>query len=256
MNKFVFLSLALSSLMACAVPAASDGDQAEKPAAKSDGALKAEARKKVDVYVHALIDRDVAALEKLVSKEVVDHTAARGMDLTQLLGKQRSALVNTLHVKEGELPQIDVVDAVEDGDAIRATLSFQGEELKKPFYLVREGGELKVNAAPPGFSKSPLDGSEFGSSNYTVRNDMIPGNQNFIVSCFQGKTSTGQFKPFRQVSVPPKTSLKVSCVDACGWWSGTIFSDGNRSLYCDWNSWGADVILGVYGGPWGCADYC
>jgi hypothetical protein len=255
MNKLVLLSLALSTLAACAVPAASESEGTAAPVA-ADPALASAVRAKVDAYEGALIDRDVAAVERLVSTEVVEHTAARGMDLAKFVEKQRNALVNTLQVKEGERPKIDVVAVAEEGDAVRATLAVAGEELKKPFYLVRENGELKVNAAPPGFSKSAPEGTEFGSSNYTVRNDMIYPNPNFIVGCYQGKTSTGQFKPFRQVSVPPKTSLKVSCVDACGWWSGTIFGDANFTRYCDWNAWGPDVILGVYGGPWVCADNC
>jgi hypothetical protein len=250
MNKLaLLLPVALSTLVACAVPSASDGDGA--PPATERQPLMMEARAKVDAFATALFDRDVAALETLVSTEVREHTAARGMELSTFIEKQRNALVSTLQLKEGERAQIDVVAVVEDGDAIRATLAVKGKELEKPFYLVRENGELAVNVAPPGFSKGAPAGTEFGSSNYTVENDMIPGNANLFLRCYAGKG-----RPDNTVSVPPKTSRKVSCADACGWFSGTIFTDGNITRKCDWNAWGADVILGVYGGPWVCADNC
>ena len=93
-------------------------------------------------------------------------------------------------------------------------------------------------------------------SSYQVHNDMIYPNPDLNLECYQGKYSNGQWKPTARVSVPPKTTKTISCADACGWFAGSIFSDGTITRKCDWNAWGDDVILGMYGGPWVCADNC
>ncbi len=49
----------------------------------------------------------------------------------------------------------------------------------------------------------------------------------------------------------------MTCVDHCGWWSGTGFQVGERVKYCNWNSWGDNVVINLLdSGGFHCNDGC
>lgn len=242
---WVLCVAALPALVACG--AAAEGDETTIVPRVSVDAFQRE----IDELGRALVERDTAALEGMVSSEVMSRSAERGIPMDTLLAKQRGALMRTFELEEGEIPTLDVIDVQEEGDAVRVTLAAQGVELEKPFYFVEEQGSYRLNIAPPGFSKAPPEGAQFGKSNYTIKNVNIPGNANFAMTCYQGPTTV----------VPPNSTRKMSCGDACGFWSGSLFAnaeayDGPQKA-CDWNAWGADVVINLLSsGGFYCADYC
>ena len=71
------------------------------------------------------------------------------------------------------------------------------------------------------------------------------------MTCYQGPTTV----------VPANSTRMMSCGDACGFWSGSLFAnagayDGPQKA-CDWNAWGADVVINLlHSGGFYCADSC
>lgn len=207
----------------------------------------------VDEYVGSLVRHDVATLEKIVSSEIRARSTERRIDLPSFLEKQRAAMMRTFDLAEGEQPVFEVTEVADEGEAVRVTLALRGDELKKPFYFVREDGGLKLNIAPPGFSKSAPDGTLFGRESYAVRNQNLYGNPPVTISCHREDGTAGY------VTVAPGERRSVDCDDTCGWWAGSTFwaAYNGPVRRCDWNFWGDDVYINwlAYGG-WDCNDYC
>lgn len=226
----------------------------EPPATAPAASLAADVQGRVDALTNAIFAGDAAALSAILSSEALDQSAARGWPLTDFLEKQRTAIGSTFGLGEGERPAFAVADVLAEGDAVRVTLRFRGETLAKPFYFVREQGVLKFNFGPPGFSKQAPAGALLGKSNYTVKNVNHSANQPFAIRCFQGNGVQDA-----TLVVPAGSTRKVRCEDACGWYSGSIFqaAAGDVTRKCDWNWWGADVIINLLdSGGWRCNDTC
>jgi hypothetical protein len=210
-----------------------------------------------DTFTRAILDGDENAFAGVVSEEVLARSANRGIKISKLLRKQRKAIALTFGLAEGVRPRFEVDEILVQGDVARVTVRFRGEELKKPFYFVREGDGFKLNILPPGFSQAPPPEALFGSSNYQVHNKDIYGNQAFTLRCYRGSGVADGV-----LTVPANSIRSISCKDACGWFSGSIFQDYygyNPARKCDWNWWGDDVIIDhLYGGysGWYCNDNC
>jgi hypothetical protein len=251
-TTFAFVALLVSTaLVGCAAESEESAKTADAPAAAAPiGQSTAELQAQIDGFTKAVVERDAAALSGIVSKEIHARIGERGTDLGGFLEKQRSTLMRTFSLAEGERPAFEIAEVLPEGDAVRVTLRFRGEDLKKPFYFVRENGALRVNIAPPGFAKAAPDGALFGRSNYQIHNVNIRGNAPFTLSCYGLAGGT--------VTVAAQSTKKVSCIDNCGFWSGTQFQGPNgRIKSCDWNSWGDDVIINLLDADgWRCNDGC
>ena len=230
----------------------------EPPAeAVPEGADREAVQATFDAFTRAILDGDENAFAAVVSEEVLTRSAHRNIKLSKLLSKQRKAIALTFGLKAGVRPRFEVDEILVQGDVARVTVRYRGEELKKPFYLVREGDRFKVNILPPGFSQEPPLEALFGSENYRVHNKNIYGNPAFTMRCYRGAGVADGV-----VSVPANSSRSISCRDACGWFAGSIFQDYygyNPAKKCDWNWWGDDVIIdNLYGGytGWYCNDNC
>ena len=241
--------MALLSTVAVGCAAQSEGaaEETAPPPAAPVAQDKSELQLQIDAFTKAVFAHDVTALSGIVSSEIHARGAQRGMTIESFLERQRKAIVSTFALKEGEIPQFEVAEALPEGDATRVTLRLRGEELKKPFYFVREDGALKLNIAPPGFAKAQPQGALFGKSNYQVHNVNIRGNANAQISCDGAN-----------LIISPQSTKSMTCVDHCGWWSGTAFQMGyGNPKYCDWNSWGDDVIINLLDvGGFHCNDGC
>jgi hypothetical protein len=231
---------------ACAAPA----DEPET-AVSSTAALQIE----IDRFTDALLGHDTKTLETMMSSELVARGAERHIGLDRFLEKQRAAMISTFDLKDGERPSFVVKEVTPEGDAVRVSLELRGEPLKKPFYFVRESGELKLNIAPPGFSKAAPDGTLFGRESYQVKNQNIYGNASATMTCYRSSGAAAT------VTVAPGARGTVYCDDTCGWWAGSTFRmsgayDG-PTRKCDWNSWGDDVYINLLDvGGWRCNDGC
>lgn len=235
----------------CAAPSdVENASPAEPEAQVSASALQAE----IDRFTEVVLAHDTATLETMISSELVHRGDERHISLDRFLEKQRKAMLSTFDLKEGERPAFVVKDVAVEGDAIRVSLELAGEPLKKPFYFVREEGQIKLNIAPPGFSKRAPDGTLFGRESYTVKNQNIRGNQPATMTCY--RSSGGAM-----VTVAAGARGTISCDDTCGWWAGSTFQmygayDGPVRR-CDWNSWGDDVYINALDvGGWHCNDTC
>jgi len=258
MNTLKTTVVTISVLVATlAIGRAAEPADTQEPSAEAAPAAvgAAEVQRQIDAFTQSIVERDVGALSVVVSSEVLARTAERGIDLLTFLEKQRTAIARTFSLAEGERPAFEVAEVLPQGDAVGVTLRFRGEKIEKPFYFVREGGALKLNFAPPGFTRAAPEGALFANSNYTVTNQNIIGNQPFALRCYQGNNV-----PDKTVIVPASSTKKIGCKDACGFWSGSIFSaadPGSPSKKCDWNWWGADVLINLLvPGGWRCNDNC
>jgi hypothetical protein len=234
--------------VACAAPA-------DEPAAPENAVSTAALQTEIDRFTDVLLRHDTKGLETMMSSELVARGAERHIGLDRFLEKQRAAMVSTFDLKEGERPSFVVKEATSEGDAVRVSLELRGEPLKKPFYFVRESGELKLNIAPPGFSKAAPDGTLFGRESYQVKNQNIYGNASATMTCYRKSGAAGT------VTVAAGARGTVTCDDTCGWWAGSTFqmsgSYGGPQRKCDWNSWGDDVYINLLDvGGWRCNDTC
>jgi hypothetical protein len=216
------------------------------------GAIQAQ----IDAFTRSIVEHDVDAFAAIVSSEVLKRTAERGIGPSAFMEKQRTAILRTFRLTDGERPAFEVAEALLQGNVVRVILRFRGKELEKPLYFVREDGSLKLNFGLPGFSKAAPAGALFSSDKYTVQNDNIPGNQPFAISCYQGSNRTDA-----TITVPASSTGYVSCENACGWFSGSIFRAAGvfdaPERKCDWNWWGADVYINQLDqGGWRCNDAC
>lgn len=252
---FALLAVGCAAQSGEPVDSPSEGESANAPVASTPAPAREEVQASIDAFSRAVAERDVTALSAVLSSEVQARAVERHIELPVFLEKQRAAIARTFSLPEGERAAFEVAEIAAEGDAARVTLRLRGEELKKPFYFVREGGALKLNIQPPGFSKAAPDGALFGKSNYTVHNVNIYGNPSFSLRCYQGKGRADAV-----VTVPANSTRKVSCEDACGYWSGTIFQDYagyGPQKKCDWNAWGDDVVINQLApNGWQCADSC
>lgn len=241
--------VAVSALFVLVVGCVDAGDEKAgevAPPVPTDqsAAERAAVQATIDAYVSSVVDRQLEPLSSIVSDEILTHGTKRGIELETFLERQRASLFRTFQLSEDARPRFEVADVVAEGQILRVTLRFRGETLKKPFYLVREAGELKLNIAKPGFSRALRS-----TSSYQVRN-------NNHVSGSATMLCVGN-----SIMVQGAHTGTVSCTDTCGWWSGTDFAmaGSDHSEKCDWNSWGDDVIIdGLYGGfyGWYCNDNC
>jgi hypothetical protein len=256
-SKTAFVTLPVLVCLLAAGPSARSAETQPPPPGTASAALRADVQRQVDAFIAAILDDDQAAFSGLVTGEVLEHGAKRGIDLPRLLQKQRGALARTFRLTNGERPTFQVDDVLIQGDVLRVTLRYRGAELKKPFYFVRDGAGYKLSILPPGFSQAPPKEALFGSDNYTIENLNIYGNPAFTLRCYRGSGN-----PDGVITVPAASTRKISCRNACGWFSGSIFQDyyGNAPAQrCDWNWFGDDVIIdALYGGyaGWYCADHC
>jgi hypothetical protein len=237
--------------LACAAPA----DEETAPPAESETAVSTAALQlEVDRFTDVLLRHDTKTLETMISSELVARGVERHISLDRFLEKQRAAMMSTFDLKEGERPSFIVTEAASEGDAVRVSMELRGEALKKPFYFVRENGQLKLNIAPPGFSKAAPDGTLFGREKYYVKNQNIYGNQPATMTCHRSGGGA-------MVTVAAGARGTVYCDDTCGWWAGSTFQmygayDG-PTRKCDWNSWGDDVYINLLDvGGWRCNDTC
>jgi hypothetical protein len=245
---FAIIALSFSTVaVGCASVAPVESATESPPVGQSNAELEAQ----VTVFTKAVFERDPVALSAVVSSEIHARLVERGMDLAAFIEKQRSAIASTFELADGERPAFEVAGVVPEGDAVRVTLRFRGEDLKKPFYFVREAGALKINIAPPGFAKAAPDGALFGRSSYQVHNANIYPNPPRTMKCYNGTTDAS-------VTVASQGTQRVTCTDNCGWWSGTAFRLGDgRVKKCDWNSWGDDVVINLLDPDgWHCNDSC
>lgn len=239
------VSLVFSAATGCVDPGQSDGQSGtDMPPAEipeTQGQVDTQRiQELVNVYARSLVQRDVTSLRSIVSREILQRGDVVGMDLDGFLEKQRASMLRTFGLDESARPVFKVTNAVVDGTRIAVTLSLNGQELEKPTYFVIENGEMKLNVAEPGFSE------KFRSeSKYTIVNRGAPGK---LMIC-----------PNKTKYVDYYQTGTVYCKDQCGWWSGTPFKQegSNLVVYCDWNSWGADVIIDGFGMEgWHCNDVC
>jgi hypothetical protein len=216
----------------------SASDEALESASASE-ALADELEGKVNSYARALLDRDLDALQGLMSTEVLGQLDAKAMDIGAFADKMSNAMLKTFDSMSTDSSAelgFSVQSARIEGNAVRIELSRQGKLLEKPFYFVEEQGEYKLNLVSPGFSQPLPEGAAGSWNNYIVRNS---GTLDHEAYCTTGT--------WRWIA-PFGGEETMSCTDKCG----AVFSGGrffanqgqpneNYSL-CDYNTWGVDAF--------------
>jgi hypothetical protein len=209
-----------------------------------------EATEIVNRYARAIYEKDPGTLTNMFSSELREAMLQPNAGLDLFIEKQRRMMTTTFQNMEsgGMGSRFELVRVAAQEGAIAVTVKRDGVELPRPFYFVLEGNSYRLNVARKGFSQGLPEGAA-ANDNYKVDNR---GSTFVQASCLGGGG----------VSVPPYSSTKVSCPNACGRWFSGAWFDGTawvgQTHYCDYNTWGADVIYSTTFPTYGmaCAGPC
>lgn len=220
-------------------------------AAPEDGDVAAPVGAVLQAYVDAILHRDAHPVRALLSQEVLARLAVRvpGADLDAKLERfvehEQRKLVRELDLAAG--PEGDTTAcavtlratrSLNGGQVVVANLTLNGQDVPKPFYLVREASGLRINVRPPSTSTDADS-----TSNYRVKNaDGV--SRDFY--CDMGFS----------YSIAPRADRSFKCTDTCelGPFLGTYFEIAGDVVGCDYNTWGVDMTI-RHGFP-DCNDPC
>jgi hypothetical protein len=216
--------------------------------------FKALATVQLNAYANALIERDAATLESLLSTEVKTRLASYEGGIGRFIEKQRTTLLQAFPAleTEGAIGAFEVTKASAQEGVASATLSYQGTELPRPFYFVTEGDHYALNVARPGFSAPLADGAQ-ANDGYVVSASY--DSQPTTVICYHGSTVTT--RPAQYIGT--YSNVTMSCPNVCGFWHGANFWTSGGALWsgppnCDYNTWGTDVWVDGWSAH--CNDAC
>jgi hypothetical protein len=199
-----------------------------------DTGLQDELRDMLSAYVHGLERGDAAAVEGLLSAELLSRIAERapGADAGHkmqafVLGEQRKLAKSLGSLRSrSELFTVTSARKLEEGRVVALTVSLGGEEIPKPFYFVAQDGGYKLNVTPPVTSLSS-DSYMVGNADYVWRNYGCSGVGSAMFSI--GPYPAAQY---------------TTCNNSCSsWFDGTRFFTQTGSAYCDYNSFGLDMWI-------------
>ena len=250
MRKFVMIMVVGAASLAAGCNAADEATEEEvledsTALTAVDHGLRGRLQDMLNGYAYALESGDTAAVEEVVSAELLSRIDQRvaGADIE---GKMRSFVLREQRKlarelgeprSRGELFTVTSARKVDDGQVVALTVSVGGKELPKPFYFVAEDGGYKLNVVQPTASLS--------RSTYRVKND---DSQPRNFSCSGGDGWR----------IAPFSELKVGCQNSCSTFAfdGTRFwvEETNGLADCDYNSWGVDMT--IRNGYPVCSDPC
>jgi hypothetical protein len=189
----------------------------------------------VNRFTRALLASDTQAVQSMISKELLQRILNRAQGATYeeqmlfFIDRESSKLNQTAGGRGSLFAEGFTVTAMEEqsnGAVLALHLGFAGQSLPKPFYLVLENGEYKINMARPATGDYSLS----GTSVYVVKNDD-----------FEQRTFNCERRG--SVSVAPTQTVSADCPDTCGLWDGTRFYTSNGAADCDWNQFGVDMSI-------------
>lgn len=237
-TKGIYWTLLTALAAACGAaeqPAAPEAPAAPEPAHSAE----------VRAYVAALQTGDRTALLRVVSQDLrarITQPATSPITDTRLSAfMEKEARALSRSIGGADATKAVAVAAVRDeGDGVLAlTLRIDGAPLDKPFYLVKEDGQYKINVVPPA-ARGTLAG---GWKSFRIKN------QDGVNRSF---TCTGS------VSVPVAAGQEIrqACQTSCGRFlsAGTRFTVNGGSADCDYNTWGVDLY--IQNNSPRCADPC
>lgn len=241
----------VSGVVACA-----GESQSTKPIT-SDVATSSEefrllAEQHVNAYARALIERDAATLDELLSSEVKARLAGYEGGSERFMDKQRRTLLQAFPELETAEPEdgFSVTKVAAQEGVVSVTFGYRDRELARPFYFVKEGERYTLNVARPGFS-APLAEGALPNDSYQISadSDAQPAN----IGCYRGQSVNVQPAYY----IGSYNNYYVSCPNVCGFWHGANFGSSGQWLgapNCDYNTWGTDVWVGWFGAQ--CNDSC
>jgi hypothetical protein len=228
----------VAALMACTVAVGAGCSQKpnEIPATMDTAGaeFKGQAEEIVNRYALGLIDRDVALMDQLLATEVLNRMKTYEGGLEGFVEAQRRVMLRSVQgmAAAGVGAGFRVTRTAKQEGMVAVRLSRDGVELPKPFHFVLENDGYKLNIAPKGFT-NPKPAGAGADEHYLVTNG---GKWPVSAECDGGGS----------VNVPAGGSRTVSCPNRCGrWFAGAYFNGTNwigQTHYCDYNTWGADVI--------------
>ncbi len=253
----------------CVVEPADDTEISENESSGvqvTDSLVIAELQSELDDYVQSLLARDVSRLDRIISAEVRVRAQQMNSDVAGFADKMAMSLRHELE-RHNIDPESDITGyfmvgtVVDEGSALRVEILRNGESTGKPFYFVREAGELKLNIKRPGFTNPLPEGAEASRDNYRWKSDV---EWRPVFSCkgtdpFRIKAAT-----WRDHCIPvgdygldciDSAYTTKKCSSSCGWWTGTTIKQGTTTKKCDWNTWGDDVYVN-WNDTWHCNDLC
>lgn len=187
-------------------------------------------------YARGLFERDAEAVRGLLSAELLAQMNDSDASFDEFVEKQRRMMVKTFNGMEslGMGRGFQAVEIEKQEGAVAVTLSRDGAQLPRPFHFVLEGDAYKLNVGRKGFAK-PLPAGAAAADHYNVANR----------SSGPGTTVQAYCEGGGSVTVRPGQTASVSCPKRCGrWFAGARFGGTSwvGSPWCDYNTWGDDVI--------------
>jgi hypothetical protein len=226
---------------------------------KSFQTIEEKSQQVVDSLIQSIFDGNTNILSKILSNEVLSRLHEQRIDLRSFANKQRHVIIKTLRLPDNGAPKLTVKEAMQMGGTLRLALEFSGRLLDKYLYLDLRNDEFRVSFHRPGFNSARQRNIVFATDSYKVETFcVLPNCAGFTatdISCYAGKNAQGQ-ELSNTVNIKNGDVKSLTCENTCGRWSGgTFWKEAGSTLQCDWNTWGADVIVSELGN-WACNDPC
>jgi hypothetical protein len=235
--------------------AATEHDPIRSDVGVASEEFKLLAAEHVNTYARALVERDAATLDRLLSSEVKERLGTYEGGVDRFMEKQRTTLLRAFPELEraghGDSDGFEVTQVTAQEGVASVGLSYRGKPLERPFYFVQEGELYTLNVARPGFSRPLADGA-LPNDFYRITSNSEAQPQ--TIGCERGQSV--QVQPAYYVGT--YNNYDVSCPNVCGFWNGALFYgtywQANADHYCDYNTWGTDVWVDWFGAR--CNDSC
>lgn len=202
-------------------------------------------QERVNQFARALLARDAKAVQSMISKELTQRILDRGQGSTYeerllaFIDRESSSLSRVLGHQRAFAEGFTVtgMEMQSNGTVLALHLGLAYQSLPKPFYLVLEDGEYKINVVSPANG----DFTTLADANFKVKN-----------GDFEPRTFHCEGRD--DITVAPTQTVSTKCPSTCGLFGGTRFYANGGAADCAWMMFEVDMT--IHGGNPFCTVSC
>jgi hypothetical protein len=191
-------------------------------------------QERVNQFARALLTGDARAVQSLISRELTQRIFERGQGSTyeerlqSFIDRESSSLNRVLGYQRtfGEGFTVTGMETQSYGTVLALHLGLAGQSLPKPFYLVLEDGEYKINVVSPANG----DFTTLATGNFKVKNGDF-------------QTRTFNCEGNGDITVAPTQTVNTKCTMTCGTFGGTRFYANGGAADCAWMMFEVDMTI-------------